>query len=241
MTPNTDPVRALIADWREEAAECHAESETPAVKRDPRAYAGFASASRTLTRCADEAEAALASAPPSGGGSSESDADLLERLGDDAQRWAREFRATAVRLGYSDMDEGWLIGWFANAIEHSSDVRRWRAEAAPPSASVGVDDALIAGAMEAAADACSRHVVCNEAITAAVEYALAQQPAGVDEARPLDDWHEDDGPVVWWTFPVNEPAWIGSPTDSDWPGYHTHWTPHPAVPPALAAQQQGGA
>jgi hypothetical protein len=67
--------------------------------------------------------------------------------------------------------------------------------------------------------------------------ALAQQPAAVDEARPLDEWHEDDGPVVWWKFPVDDPAWIGTPLDSDWPGYHTHWTPHPAAP-ALATQHQ---
>lgn len=49
-------------------------------------------------------------------------------------------------------------------------------------------------------------------------------------ARPLSEWHEDDGPVTWWALPVQEPAWIGQPTDSDWPGYHTHWTPHPPVP-----------
>lgn len=49
-------------------------------------------------------------------------------------------------------------------------------------------------------------------------------------ARPLAEYHEDFGPVVWWKFPVNEPSWIGSPTDDDWPGYHTHWTPHPAAP-----------
>lgn len=48
--------------------------------------------------------------------------------------------------------------------------------------------------------------------------------------RPLADWHEDDGPVVWWRMPVEEPAWIGTPLDDDWPGYHTHWTPHPPVP-----------
>ena len=51
---------------------------------------------------------------------------MLARLGDDASKWAAEFRKTAIRLGYSDMDEGWLIGWFANAIEHSSDVRTMR-------------------------------------------------------------------------------------------------------------------
>jgi len=50
-------------------------------------------------------------------------------------------------------------------------------------------------------------------------------------AKPLREWHEDQGPVTWWKFPVKEPAWIGSPTDSDWlPGYYTHWTPHPAIP-----------
>ena len=40
-----------------------------------------------------------------------------EDMGLDAAKWAKEFRAIAIRLGYSDMDEGWLIGWFANAIE----------------------------------------------------------------------------------------------------------------------------
>lgn len=48
--------------------------------------------------------------------------------------------------------------------------------------------------------------------------------------RPLADWHEDDGAVVWWRFLVDEPAWIGTPLDEDWPGDHTHWTPHPAAP-----------
>lgn len=71
-------------------------------------------------------------------------------------------------------------------------------------------------------------VVCPECNA---EYeATARQPAAVDGARPLDDWHEDEGPVVWWKLPVDEPAWIGTPLDSDWPGYHTHWTPHPAAP-----------
>jgi hypothetical protein len=55
-------------------------------------------------------------------------------------------------------------------------------------------------------------------------------------ARPLAEWHEDCGPVLWFTWRPNarewegEPAWIGSPTDSDWPGYHTHWIPHPQFP-----------
>jgi hypothetical protein len=61
----------------------------------------------------------------------------------------------------------------------------------------------------------------------------AEPPASAQPpllARHRDEWREDTGPVVWWKFPVDEPAWIGAPNDSDWPGYHTHWTPHPALP-----------
>lgn len=53
-------------------------------------------------------------------------------------------------------------------------------------------------------------------------------------AAPLSEYHEDYGPVVWWAWEdglwLGEPAWIGTPTDSDWPGYHTHWTFHPEFP-----------
>ncbi|WP_416820658.1 hypothetical protein [Delftia tsuruhatensis] len=59
-------------------------------------------------------------------------------------------------------------------------------------------------------------------------------------ARNLAEWHEDDGDVSWWAWCghgwAGEPAWIGRPTDDGWPGYHTHWTAHPAMPPAIAAQ-----
>lgn len=77
----------------------------------------------------------------------------------------------------------------------------------------------------------------------------AQMPsAAVDElvdakpliARALAEWHEDDGPVMWWAWCghewAGEPAWCGTPTDSDWPGYHTHWTPHPIQPQAIKEQ-----
>lgn len=60
----------------------------------------------------------------------ETSGEVLARLGDNAAAWAKEFRQTAIKMGYSDMDEGWLIGWFANAIEHSTDVRRQRAVSA---------------------------------------------------------------------------------------------------------------
>ncbi len=44
-------------------------------------------------------------------------------------------------------------------------------------------------------------------------------------ARPLAEWHEDNGPVLWWRFPIDEPPWCGTPNSDDWPHYHTHWTP----------------
>ncbi len=72
-------------------------------------------------------------------------------------------------------------------------------------------------------------------------------------ARPLDEWHEDYGDVLWWFFPMTEAPYVGNPNclghtvelhtqDSPtpriaarcmiggWPGYHTHWTPLPPVP-----------
>ncbi|WP_313493714.1 hypothetical protein [Stenotrophomonas sp.] len=68
-------------------------------------------------------------------------------------------------------------------------------------------------------------------------------------ARPLEEWHDDTtnggGDSVWFTWDaergewLGEPAWIGRPNDSDWPGYHTHWLPHPAFPAMLAARPQG--
>jgi hypothetical protein len=44
-------------------------------------------------------------------------------------------------------------------------------------------------------------------------------------ARPIDEWHEDIGDVLWWFFPIEEPPYCGTPNDSDWPGsYLTHWS-----------------
>jgi ribosomal protein S2 len=56
----------------------------------------------------------------------ESDPELLVRLGDDAFKWAAAFRKTAIDLGYSDMDERWLAGWFTNMIESSHETRKSR-------------------------------------------------------------------------------------------------------------------
>lgn len=50
---------------------------------------------------------------------------------------------------------------------------------------------------------------------------------------PRDEWHADDGDVLWWRFPVTEPPYVGSPLDGDdFPDYVTHWTrcPVPTMP-----------
>lgn len=54
----------------------------------------------------------------------ESDGEFLARIGTDGSKWAAEFRRIALNLGYSDMDEGWLTGWFANAIEAGVSANR---------------------------------------------------------------------------------------------------------------------
>lgn len=48
----------------------------------------------------------------------------------------------------------------------------------------------------------------------------------IDKRLPLSlgSWHEDDGPVMWWRFPINEPPYVGTPLDDDFPDYVTHWT-----------------
>lgn len=57
---------------------------------------------------------------------------------------------------------------------------------------------------------------------------VAKGRAESDEIRRLrarDSWGEDDGAAVWWTVPIAEPPYVGTPLDDDFPDYATHWTP----------------
>lgn len=82
---------------------------------------------------------------------------------------------------------------------------------------------------------CRRALLALESMgTLADSLAKAEETAALAREAyqvplPLDDWHEDIGPVLWWFFPVQEAPWCGTPECSDWPGYHTHWTPLPGV------------
>lgn len=54
-----------------------------------------------------------------------SEVELLEHCGDKAERWAEAFCQIKERQGWSaaDIDKGLMMCWFANAIEHSTQVR----------------------------------------------------------------------------------------------------------------------
>ncbi len=52
---------------------------------------------------------------------------LLDSLGDDGSLWAAAFCQIAKKNHGLDIDEGWMLAWFANAIEHSTAVRQARA------------------------------------------------------------------------------------------------------------------
>jgi hypothetical protein len=54
-----------------------------------------------------------------------------------------------------------------------------------------------------------------ERSTGATEVAGAGREPQASE--PFDRWHDDDGDVLWWRFPIEEPPYVGSPLASDWP------------------------
>ena len=59
-----------------------------------------------------------------------SSTELLQACGDDASKWAEAFMQINISgdsKKRDNIDFGVMVGWFANAIEHSCDVRRQRA------------------------------------------------------------------------------------------------------------------
>lgn len=69
-----------------------------------------------------------------------------------------------------------------------------------------------------------RGIAAMEAVRETLE-RLLDESERLRAARTISEYHEDIGPVLWWLFPIDEPPYCGTPTDRDWPGYHTHWTP----------------
>ena len=75
---------------------------------------------------------------------------------------------------------------------------------------------------------------CSETLMTVPSGVIATAMNTQPQARPIEEYHEDYGYVVWFTLEngkwLGEPSYIGTPTCSDWPGYHTHFTPHPNFP-----------
>ncbi len=49
------------------------------------------------------------------------------------------------------------------------------------------------------------------------EVVAALLPREAPSARPYHLWHDDDGDVLWWLFPICEPPYSGSPLAQGWP------------------------
>lgn len=56
------------------------------------------------------------------------DSEMLDYMGTDAMRWAEEWCRIAREIEADDdgrtvIDEGWMVGWFANAMMAAVDAR----------------------------------------------------------------------------------------------------------------------
>jgi len=45
-----------------------------------------------------------------------------------------------------------------------------------------------------------------------------------NEPKSIEEWGEDYGDCLWWSFPIEEPPYCGSPLDYNFPDYVTHFT-----------------
>lgn len=50
------------------------------------------------------------------------------------------------------------------------------------------------------------------------------RPEEMHKARSLAEWGEDYGDCLWWSFPIEEPPYCGTPLDCDFPDHVTHFT-----------------
>lgn len=63
----------------------------------------------------------------------------------------------------------------------------------------------------------------------------------LETLHTLADWCEEDGNVLWWRVPIEEPPYSGHPHDSDWAeneydDYYTHWSRLPNANEAALTQ-----
>ena len=59
-------------------------------------------------------------------------------------------------------------------------------------------------------------------------YSMAIKQLGeyeeANEPRLIEEWSEDYGDCLWWSFPIEEPPYCGTPLDCNFPNHVTHFT-----------------
>lgn len=55
-------------------------------------------------------------------------------------------------------------------------------------------------------------------------FDVAIQAVEIQIPQEVSDWHEDYGDCLWWSFPIDEPPYCGTPLDCDFPDHVTHFT-----------------
>lgn len=64
-----------------------------------------------------------------------------------------------------------------------------------------------------------RGVYCNYRNTPTVLIAVPKY------ARHIDEWHEDDGPVLWWRDTTEDYPYVGTALDADFDDTYKWWSP----------------
>jgi hypothetical protein len=58
------------------------------------------------------------------------------------------------------------------------------------------------------------------------------------KTSPYEDWHEDEGAVLWWLIPIAEPPYVGTPNDDDWPYLQDDMLVWSIIPPVWLKNQR---
>lgn len=152
---------------------------------------------------------------------------MVGRLGRQVARLEADLADARVALG-----EAWLTSGktLADGIRAKTAMLEGLAPAEltpadPMTPTVAVPRDLVQAIVDDLREGLAIERLTGDALAMLVGLPWRPQQPGRPIARPLADWSEDDGHVLWWRLPVTEPPYAGSPLDSDWPGYHTHWTP----------------
>lgn len=147
--------------------------------------------------------------------------EMLSACGGDAVKWAAAFCQMATQLGVTQnggpLDEGWMIGWFANAIEQSHAVRRWAVESAATAAAPAVPGwQPIETAPKSLADGSNVRGI----------YLLGYCPdeSAIDPSSCIC--------VTWWEPNIDGGVWYG---EGGYAVRPTHWMSLPPAPSAVPA------